>query len=168
MTPTNPLLHNRAILTAEEHKMLATFVEQQTQLPFEMVAKLTGLPAELLRKLVRDGVLRGDAPWQAKTLAGYCDIDQARQIAAQLEAARRCVEGKGILATEAAEKYGFSAETIYNWHNNGWVRVVEAPGERNRRFNEGDIAFARAVADLTGKNQNIFPPKPGSGRPKKS
>jgi hypothetical protein len=147
--------------------MLATMVQNNPQKPFEQVAQETGLAPELLRKLVRDGVLPGDAPWRVAGIVGWCDINEAHRIAVQLAEARQTVEGNGILATEAAQKYGFDTQTIYNWHRNGWVQVIEAPGERNRRFNEGDIAFARAIADLTGKGQNIYPPKQRSGRPKK-
>ena len=121
---------------------------QQAQWPFDRAATVTGLPAELLRKLVRDGVLTGNAPWRVQEVMGWCDIEQAREIATQLEAARRPVEGKGILATEAAEKYGFNVTTIYKWHQGGWVRVASGEGKRDRLFNEGDIAFARAIARL--------------------
>ncbi len=83
--------------------MLATFVENQTQLPFDQAEKITGLPAELLRKLVRDGVIAGDAPWRTQKLTGSCDIEEACQIAAQLQQAHQLVEGQGISAYDAAE-----------------------------------------------------------------
>lgn len=173
MTTTTPELPPCAILdlTEEDRAKMIAYVENQMlqpQWPFDQAAQLTGLPAELLRKLVRDGVLSGNAPWRVNgDVVGWCDIDQARGIASTLATARRPVEGVGILATEAAEKYGFDPQTIYNWYNNGWVRLVDSPGKRNRQFNEGDIAFAKAIAELTGKRQNIFPAKPRSGRPPK-
>lgn len=39
----------------------------------------------------------------------------------------------------------------------------------DRLFNEGDIAFARALADIVGHlpGRAVFPSKPRSGRPKK-
>ena len=128
-------------------------------LTFVQVATLTGLPAELLRKLVRDGVIAGDAPWRMKGIVGTCDLDQARVVAARLHAARRPVEGQGILATAAAAKYDFGDPSIYSWHKKGWVRVVEILPNGDRLFNEGDIAFARAIADLVPHNPGkaIFP-----------
>jgi hypothetical protein len=170
--PNSKPLPSHAILSAEERAMLAAYVEEQTQQsqwPFDQAAKVTGLPAELLRKLVRDGVLTGKAAWRMPEVMGWCDIDQAREIAAKLNAARTPVEGKGILATEAAEKYGFSAETIYAWYKNDWVKVIgNTQNRRNRLFNEGDIAFARALADLTGQAQGkpVFPPKSYTRKPK--
>jgi hypothetical protein len=160
---TRPAASPRAILSAEERAMLAAYVEEQTeqgQVPFNLAARLTGLPDVLLRKLVRDGVLRGEAPWRARGVVGTCDIAQAREIAARLNAARAPVEGNGILATEAAEKYGFHINSIYNWHDEGWVHLIgDANKQRDRLFNEGDIAFARAIVDLTGHapGKKVFP-----------
>jgi hypothetical protein len=161
-----------AILSAEERAMATAYVEeriQQGQVPLELAASITGLPAELLRKLVRDRVLTGNAPWRVQTVMGSCDINQAREIAAQLAEARRLVEGNGILATEAAEKYGFNVDTIYKWHKDGWVKVASGDGKRDRLFAEGDIAFARAIADLSGQAQGkpVFPPKSYTRKPKR-
>jgi hypothetical protein len=78
------------------------------------------------------------------------------------------VEGQGILATEAAEKYGFSNPSIYRWHKNGWVGIARID-EGNRFFNEGDIAFARTLGNLISAKQGkaIFPTRKPSGRPPK-
>lgn len=164
---SNPL-HSRAILTAEERKMLATMAQNNPQKPFDEVAQATGLAPELLRKLVREGALQGWAPYREEGVKGYCDIDQAKMLAVRLAEARRPVEGNGIQAIEAAEKYGFSAATIYKWNKDGWVKVAQGEGKRDRLFNEGDIAFARALADLCGQvpGKPIFPPKTYSRRPK--
>lgn len=156
-------LPSHAILSAEEVAMLTTYMAENRNWSFEQVAQDVKLPAELLRKLVRDGVLEGAAPWRADGVVGTCNVDQARQIAAQLNAARAPVDNIGISAYDAAEKYKFNPDSIYNWHKNGWVKSVGA-----RQFNEGDIAFARALADLTGhaSGKPVFPAKPRSGRPK--
>jgi hypothetical protein len=148
--------------------MLAHSIVDMAQQPFAQVASETGLHPDILRMLVRDGLLEGDmVSWSSQ--AGVCDIEQAREIAARLDAARAPVEGQGIMATEAAKKYGFSYQTIYDWYKNDWITVV-GTGRRNAKlFNEGDIAFARALSDLRGQasGKSIFPAKPRSGRPKK-
>jgi hypothetical protein len=98
-----------------------------------------------------------------------CNVEQAREIAEHLNAARDGIEGQGIGSRDAAAKYGFSHDTIYNWYKSGWIAAV-GTGERNATlFNESDIAFARALADLRGQaaGKAVFPSKPRSGRPKK-
>lgn len=158
---TSKPLHSRAILTTEERKMLAMTTKNNPQKPFEAVAQETGLAPELLRKLVRNGVLAGVAPWRVAGVVGTCDIDQAKQIAAQLQQARQSVEGNGILPSEAAEKYKFGIASIYNWHKAGWVTVVGTSSSGDKLYNEGDIAFARALANLSGHKpgKKVFPSK---------
>lgn len=129
--------------------MLVAYVEEQTHIPFDLAERRTGIPAELLRKLVRDGVLAGSAPYRVAGLVGWCDIEQAQQLAERLRAARAPVEGQGISVVDAAEKYGFGRTSIYQWFDKGWVHVVGTTPNGDRLFNEGDIAFARALADLT-------------------
>jgi hypothetical protein len=168
MTTNSPSpLHTRAILSAEERSMLAIAAKQQTQQPFDQVAQATGLASELLRKLVRDGVLSGVAP--VRQMAGTCDFEQAQQIAERLDVARRRVEGKGILVADAAEKYGFSRDTIYTWLKAEWVRQEGTTASGKTLVNESDVAFARALADLIGHRQGkpIFPTNRPSGRPPK-
>ena len=118
-------------------------------LDFDTVASLTGLHRVLLRKLVRDRVLPGSAPYRTEKVEGSCDLDRAREIAERLHAARRPVEGQGITGKDAAEKYGFGTTSIFHWYERNWVRVIETKPNGDRLYNEGDIAFARAVANLT-------------------
>lgn len=162
-----PNISPRAILSAEEREMIATYMSEQTQIPFDLAAQITGLDADLLRKLVRDGVIDGVAP--VRSNAGTCNIDQARDIAARLDAARKPVEGHGILATDVASKYAFSYGSIYRWCEAGWVRVVSVV-DGNRLFNEGDIAVARVIADMIGQKPGkaIFPYRSPTGRPPKN
>jgi len=140
-------------------------VEQQS---FDQVAIETGIHPDILRMLVRDGILEGVMhSW--KDQIGTCDLEQAREIADRLAAARAPVEGQPIGATEAAEKYGFNRITIHNWFNAGWITLAGTGEYKKRLFNEGDIAFARALADLCGQaaGKSVFPAKSRSGRPKK-
>ena len=149
----------RAILSTEEVARLIALVETTAKPSFEYVAAVTELPAELLRKLVRDGVLDGAAPYRVTGVIGWCDLDQARRIANQLATARRPVDGVGILATVAAIKYGFSHSAIYKWRDDGWVKEVGRDKLGDQLLNEGDIAVARALADLVGHTQGkpVFP-----------
>jgi hypothetical protein len=119
--------------------------------------------------LVRDGLLEGDmVSWSSQ--GGVCDMEQAREIAARLDAARAPVEGQGITIEDAIIKYGFPNATIYRWHKAGWIDTVGVAEKYNAKlFNEGDIAFARALADLRGQaaGKSVFPAKHRSGRPRK-
>jgi AraC-like DNA-binding protein len=139
--------------------MLATAIEQSQLLSFTDVARATGLHPEILRMLVRNNVIEGHAPYRMPVSVGVCRIDQATRIAAHLEAARRPVEGRGILVSEAAEKYGFSTPSIYLWHQKDWIGVIGTTRAGDRLFNEGDLAFARALADLWGHRAGkpVFP-----------
>lgn len=159
---TSLVIHQRAILTTEERAMLAQIdVEQRT---FAEVAELTGIPGAIWRHLVRAGVLAGVVGGEH----GTCDVDQARQIAGQLDTARATVDGQAISVTDAAAKYGFDRRSIYNWTRDGWVSVLVQ--EPLVLVNEGDMALARQLADLTGHlaGRAVFPAKPRPGRPKKS
>jgi hypothetical protein len=149
--------------------MLVAYVKEQMhqgQVPFNLAAHETGLDPLVLRKLVRDGVLPGVAPYRVPALVGTCDLVAARRLAERLNAARRPVDGHGILVTEAAEKYRFNRELIYKWFKSGWVKQQGTAPNGDLLVNEGDIAFARALADLTGqqKGKPIFPPQPQQNR----
>lgn len=148
--------------------MLALYMTELQQKSFDEAGSLTGLHPDILRMLVRDEILEGVMPnW--KDQVGTCDVEQAQEIANHLNAAREGVEGKGIGSRDAAAKYGFSHDTIYNWHKNGWISAI-GRGKRNATlFNEGDIAFARALANLRGQiaGKAVFPARPRPGRPRK-
>lgn len=184
--PTDPSpLPQRAILGLEEAQRMVQILREQsvTQLPFSLVAAnlvecgLAFYPDEtvndttrtiaLLRKLVRHGKLAGVAPVRGS--AGTCDLEDARLLAARFRQARQPVEGRGILATAVPGKYGFSDPSVYRWYESGWVHVVNVE-DGNRMFNEGDIAMARAIADLIGHKPGkaVFPTRNPSGRPPKA
>jgi hypothetical protein len=130
-----------------------------------LVASKTGLHPDILRMLVRDGILPGYSTPHEEA----CDIDQAQAIADQLNAARAPVEGQKITAASAAEKYKFAKSSIHVWHRNDWVEVINTGSRHTKFFDEGDIAFARALADLRGQaaGKSVFPAKPRIGRPRK-
>jgi hypothetical protein len=103
--------------------MLAQSLIAVEQQPFDQVASETGIHPDILRMLVRDGILDGVMhSWKDQT--GICDLEQAREIADRLAAARAPVEGMGISAYDASDKYQFDSQTIYNWHKNGWLTVL--------------------------------------------
>lgn len=134
------------------------------QVSYKEAAEVTQLHPEILQQLVRfkilPGVVRGDF--------GTVDVDKAAQLAAQFAAARAPVEGNPITLSEAAEKYKFDRKSVHAWMTRGWVRVLVE--EYPVKVNEGDVAFARALADLQGhlRGKAVFPSKPRPGRPKKS
>lgn len=154
------VLSRRAILSDTDIAFLKAL--RVSQMPFNEVAAVTALHPDILKKLVKDKVLAGDK--------STCDIDQARTLAGQLAAARSSTEGKPITALEAAQRYKFSTSTLYSWVEAGWVRVLESTPVGDKLYNEGDLAFARALADLVGHKAGkpVFPPRPRSGRPRKN
>lgn len=161
---TLPSLPSRAILSAEERSMVASYVEERLhtgQCDFELAGKATGLHPIILRKLVRDGVLPGVAPYRVEGVVGTCDIQRARELAEKFAAVRHPVEGRGISIVAAVEKYCFARASIYEWVRRGWVQIVSTTAEGDRLYNEGDIAFARALADLVGHKSGkpLFPSK---------
>jgi hypothetical protein len=161
MTTDAQKLSRRAILSDEERTMLAIAMTEQMQQPFSRVSAETGLDAELLRKLVRDGVLEGTAPYRVRDVVGTCDIERAREVSEKLHRARNLVDGMPILATDAALKYKFSRATIYHWRKQGWIKEMDTAPNGDLLFNEGDIAFARALANLSGHlaGKPVFPPR---------
>ena len=150
--------HGRAILTEKERRELEMLIATETT--YREVAHVTGLDERIIRLLVRDGLIAGGE--------GLCDLDDATIVAEQLAEARQPVDGQGITATEAGERYGFHRNVIYNWSRAGWVAEIGTAEQGGATlYNEGDIAVARALADLrevTG-NQSVFPPRPRPGRP---
>lgn len=159
MTATLP---RRAILVADDLALLRE--TKVSQVSFIEAAEVTQLHPEILQQLVRFNIL----PGVVKGENGTVDVNQAAQLAAQLAAARVPVEGEPIRPSVAAEKYRFSTVTIYSWIKRGWVKVLIP--EPRIHVNEGDIAFARALADIQGHmaGKAVFPALPRSGRPKKS
>ena len=153
-------LSPRAILTVSNEGGETMSMAVET-LPINQAALALAFPEALLRHLVVAGVIAGDK--------STCDLDQAAQVVAQLRAAQKPVEGNPILATEASVKYGFPPETIYRWQEAGRITLLEFRN-RGRLFDEGDIALARALADLVGQiaGRSVFPAKPRSGRPRKT
>jgi hypothetical protein len=135
--------------------------DDEAQRLYTVVSQNVDIHPEILKMLVRDGLLAGDD--------ATCDPDQARRISEQLHAARNQVSGQGIVATDVPEKYGFNDTNIYRWHKDGWIKVVGKGRYNARLFDEGDIAFLRALADMRSvpEGGEVVPSKPRSGRPRK-
>ncbi|MEI6777721.1 MAG: hypothetical protein WCK70_12550, partial [Chloroflexales bacterium] len=116
-------------------------------------------PAEILAQLRQHGLVAGDG--------SLIDLDDAARVVAELRTAMAPFVGVPILISDAARKYGFNPGSIYNWVIGGWVKVlIEQP---KRQVDEGDIALAKAIANLQGHiaGRAVFPAKPRSGRPRK-
>jgi hypothetical protein len=131
------------------------------QIPIPQAAQLTGLDEAIVRHLVGSGVVAGSQD--------LCDLDQIEAVAERLLSAREQRAGYGILGPDAAHKYKFDPGSLYKWQREGWIKVL-IERQRNRLFDEGDIAFARALADEVGHaaGRAVFPAKPRSGRPRKN
>ena len=158
MTTTVP---NHAILSADFRLRLAQMSEEEAQRLYSVVAQKVDIHPDILRMLVKDGIIKGDD--------ATCDPEQVRGVAERLHAARSQVRGQGIVATDVPEKYGFSDDNIYRWHKDGWIKVVGKGRYNARLFDEGDIAFLRALADMRSvpEGGEVVPSKPRSGRPRK-
>ncbi len=150
--------HPRAILT------LMTSKGAEMSMIMECVSdKAAGaaldFPAEILAQLRQHGLVAGDG--------SLIDLDDAARVVAELRTAMAPFVGVPILISDAARKYGFNPGSIYNWVIGGWVKVlIEQP---KRQVDEGDIALAKAIANLQGHiaGRAVFPAKPRSGRPRK-
>ena len=150
--------HPRAILT------LMTSKGAEMSMIMECVSnKAAGaaldFPAEILAQLRQHGLVAGDDR--------LIDLDDAAHVVDELRATMRPFVGVPILISDAARKYGFNPGSIYNWVIGGWVKVlIEQP---KRQVDEGDIALAKAIANLQGHiaGRAVFPAKPRSGRPRK-
>lgn len=158
MTTTVP---NHAILSADFRLRLAQMSEEEAQKLYSVVAQKVDIHPDILRMLVKDGVIEGDD--------ATCDPEQARGVAERLHAARSQVRGQGIVATDVPEKYGFSHDSIHRWNKTGWIGVVGRGRYNAKLFDEGDIAFLRALADLRKipPSGEVVPARPRSGRPRR-
>ena len=125
----------------------------------DAAGKLLDFPAAIIEQLHSYGLIQGDGL--------MVDIDDAARVVDELRATMRPFVGVPILISDAARKYGFNPGSIYNWVIGGWVKVlIEQP---KRQVDEGDIALAKAIANLQGHiaGRAVFPAKPRSGRPRK-
>lgn len=152
-------LHPRATLVLSmngDHEMTAVM----EQVPIAAAAKASGLHPDLIAQLIRYELLEGSRE--------LVDLDQVGEIAEQIATARAPVDGQPILVSDGAELYGFTRPSVYNWIKGGWVRVLVA--EPRVKVDQGDLAVARYLADKIGHvaGRAVFPPKPRSGRPRKS
>lgn len=149
-----------AILSTEVREMLAAVKSRNKQ--YHMVATETGIHPDILKMLVRYEIIPGGDD--------TCDPDVAQEIAQRLHAARERFQGRGIVISDAVERYGFSPASIYKWSQQGWIKTVGKAERYNAQlYDEGDVAFAAALAEITGRvhGRSVFPAKPRSGRPKK-
>lgn len=135
--------------------------DDEAQRLYTVVSQNVDIHPEILKMLVRDGLLAGND--------ATCDPEQARELAEKLHAARNQARGQGIVATDVKDKYGFSDKNIYNWHRTGWIKIIGKGRYNARLFDEGDIAFLRALADIRSvpPGGEIVPARPRTGRPKK-
>lgn len=124
----------------------------------ETAAKALDFPAEILAQLRRNNLLAGND----KSI----DLDDATRVVNELRTEIAPFVGRPILVSEAAGKYGFDSDSIYNWISAGWIKVLIA--EPRKRIDEGDIALAKALANRRGHTagRSVFPSKPRSGRPR--
>lgn len=150
----------RAILLPEERRLIPVAMNSMT---ITQLSRETGIHPDIIIMLHKRGViLPGEEP-------GLIDQTSARAIAEQLNSARRPVAGRAITVIEAEIRYDFSRNSIYRWEKLGWVKVLDLTDVGDRLFDEGDIAFARQLANLSGHRSGrpVFPPQPRSGRPRK-
>ena len=154
----SPIAHPRAILTLKTNEGAEMSIVME-----HVSAKAAGaaldFPAEILAQLRQHGLVAGDDK--------QIDLDDAARVVDELRAAMRPFVGVPILISEAARKYGFTTDSIYNWIKDGWVKVLIQ--EPRQRVDEGDMALAHELTKIKGHTQGraVFPAKPRSGRPRK-
>lgn len=161
-----PTTARNAMLDAKEREMLALRADKMPIQPVDKVAAATGLHPDIVTHLIRAGVL----PGSVSPAGALAELDEAQKIAEKLAAARKTVAGNRTSATAASKKYGFSDVSILNWKKRGWIKVIGQRGAYEE-LDEGDVAFARALADVLGgvsPGRGVFPTAPRSGRPRKA
>jgi hypothetical protein len=141
--------------------MIVSIMEQTGRVELKVAAQAVDLPVELVRKLVLDGVVEGSAGYPATRFDGWCNLAKLQEIATKLHAARQAAAGREMSAYEAFETYNFHPVSIYNWVEKGWIKVLKTSPGGQKKFDEGDIAFAHALAQLTGHTagKKLFPKK---------
>ena len=126
----------------------------------DAAGKLLDFPAAIIEQLHSYGLIQGDGL--------MVDIDDAARVVDELRATMRPFVGVPILISDAARKYGFTTDSIYNWIRDGWVKVLIQ--EPRKRVDEGDMVLAHELTKIKGHTQGraVFPAKPRSGRPRKA
>jgi hypothetical protein len=129
------------------------------QVSAEAAGAALEFPAAILAQLRGYGLIAGDG--------NQIDLADAGRVVDKLQEATKPLIGKPILISAAATKYKFTTPSIYKWIAAGWVKVLVA--EPRQHVDEGDMALAKAIADLQGHlpGRAVFPAKPRSGRPRK-
>jgi hypothetical protein len=143
-------------------------VAEEGQVSIGTLVQETGIRAEIWQMLARQGHLSYSV--KINDTPDVVDERQAQVIAARLTAARQAVASQGIIASEAYDKYGFSPSMLLRWYRDGWIKSVGKSEKYGARlYDEGDIAMAKALADIIGHKtgRSVFPAKPRSGRPRK-
>lgn len=71
------------------------------------------------------------------------------------------LDGEPILLREAAQKYGFKIGSLARWVTQGHIRILATEGNYRIFLNEGDVAYARALANVRGirSGRPLFPRK---------
>lgn len=130
------------------------------QVSAEAAGQALDFPAAILAQLRRYEIIAGEND-------NLIDLEDASRVVDELRSAIAPFVGTPILITEAAEKYGFNRDSIYNWIAAGWVKVLIP--EPRRKVDEGDMVLAKELATRQGQiaGRAVFPARPRSGRPRK-
>lgn len=122
----------------------------------QAIALHPDLDADLLRKLVKDGVIASKTPPDSTDV--LVDRYEFEEVARKLDRGQwRHLEGTGISINAAARKYGLRSPSLWKWARDGYIRILRNDGYRTW-LDEADVGFARALSDLAGKpGRALFP-----------
>ncbi len=130
---------------------------ESDEMPISVAAELVGMPALLVRALVRDGVVAGNAPYRvADHPIGTVSLSELQRVKIYLDDARRSAPDSVLGVVEGALKYGFSDSTVYRWIKSGWLCASD------NGIHESELAYARALADLKPRRRtfpNVVKPR---------
>jgi len=112
----------------------------------EEAARRYGLGEVLLERLAKDGVIRSGVLEDELHLAA----EDVEPVATRLNKRNfRDLEGVPIELARAAERYGFSLQTLLSWARRGHIRMVKE-SRRPILLDEADVAYAKTLADIRG------------------
>jgi len=110
-----------------------------TYIPLETAAARCGLDPAVLNRAIDYGTIR------AVNVDGNGGLAVAEEDVKVLAIGRdEQLEGKAIRVTEAAKKYGVSHQSLNNWAEYGYIRIIEQ-GPKLLLLDEADVKQAAAI-----------------------
>lgn len=122
----------------------------------EAIALLPEIDENVLRKLVKDGIIASKTPPDSSE--ELVDKEELLEAARELDRGKwRDLQGREISVREASRKYGLRSPSLSRWAQKGHIRVLGNNGYQTF-LDESDVVFAAVLAKLAGRRgRALFP-----------